>query len=120
MKKLLYTLVPLGLYTNSSYANSLKDAMTPSTNSSDNVGVYRSGEWALDQVLNYATVLIFMILWVVAVWVFIYLWFKLISSRWNEEEFKKALMWFVYAVVWLALIPMAYLLIKLITSLEIF
>ena len=57
----------------------------------------------------------FSLFYVIAVWVFIFLWVKLVMARWNAEEFKKALMWFVYAVVGIVLVPMAYVLVSFVS-----
>lgn len=94
---------------------SLKDDMLPNRNT-----VWVSADWTdvLTQVAVYVKDFLFAILWVITIWVFLYFGFKLVISRWNEEEFKKALMWFVYAVVWLAIIPLAWWAVKLIWTLK--
>lgn len=94
---------------------SLKDSMLPNRNT---VWVDDEGTFALNQVFIYVKDFLFTILWLIAIWVFLYFWFKLISSRGNEEDFKKALMWFVYAVIGLAIIPLAWWAVRLITSLD--
>lgn len=58
------------------------------------------------------------ILWIVAivtVTVFIYLWFELFSAEWKQDVLKKSLKWFVYAAIWLAVIPLAFVLVKITT-----
>lgn len=82
------------------------------------IWINKNETWALDQVFIYAKDFIFTILWIIGVGVFLYFWFKLITSRWNPEEFKKTLLWFVYAIIWLAVVPLAYVLVKLISSLN--
>lgn len=94
---------------------SLKDSMMPNENT---IWIDWDWTWTINSILIYVKDLLFYILWLVAIAVFLYFWFKLISSRWNEEEFKKTLMWFVYAVIWLAIIPLAYWAVKLAASLK--
>jgi hypothetical protein len=113
MKKLLFIFLWIIL---SFYAKaSLKDSMLPNGNT-----VWVDDDWthALNQVFIYVKNFLFSILWLVAVWVFLYFWFKLITAKWNEEEFKKALMWFVYAIIWLAIIPLAWWAVKIIGTLK--
>ena len=55
---------------------------------------------------------------IVALGVFLYLWFKLISARWQQEEFKKVITHFIYAVIWLACVPLAWGVVKLVSSLS--
>ncbi len=113
MKNFLFTFIWILL---SFHANaSLKDSMLPNNNT-----VWVDDDWtyALNQVFIYIKNFLFSILWLVAVWVFLYFWFKLITAKWNEEDFKKALMWFVYAIIWLAIIPLAWWAVKIIASLK--
>lgn len=69
----------------------------------------------INDLILYAKKAMFSLFYIVAVWVFIFLWIKLMAARWNAEEFKKALMWFVYAIVWIVLIPLAYVLVSLVS-----
>jgi hypothetical protein len=92
----------------------LKNDMLPSTDT-----VWVVWEWLdpLTQILVHTKTFLFAVLWLVAVGVFLYFWFQLITNKWNEEEFKKALMWFIYAIVWLAIIPLAWWAVKIISTL---
>lgn len=72
----------------------------------------------LDSVAAYIKNTIFWIFYTIAVWVFIYLWTKLLVARWNQEEFKKALVWFIYAAVWIAIVPLAWALVKLVSGID--
>lgn len=48
--------------------------------------------------------IIFGLLATISIWVFIYLGYKLvIANKWKPDEFK-AMMWLVYAIVWLAIV----------------
>ncbi|EKE26943.1 MAG: hypothetical protein ACD_4C00113G0004 [uncultured bacterium (gcode 4)] len=61
---------------------------------------------------------IFWLLWLTTVSVFIYIWYMLFTAEWKEDEFKKALKALTYAVVWLAVIPLSYIVIKIISGLN--
>lgn len=82
------------------------------------VATSNTWETPLNNVFKFIKDFLFDILWIIAVWVFLYFWFKLIAARWNPEEFKKVLMGFVYAIVWLAIIPLAWWAVKLVSSLS--
>lgn len=114
MKKMIFTFW-LFFLSFSVYAGDLRDQMLPNNNT---VGL--ESEWTdtLNQIFIYIKDFLFAILWLIAIGVFLYFWFKLISSRGNEEDFKKALMWFVYAVIGLAIIPLAWGAVRLIVSLD--
>lgn len=75
------------------------------------------GTWPLDAIIVYVKNFTFSIMWIIVVWVFLYLWFKLITSRWNAEEMKKALMWLVYVWAWLTIMSLAWWAVKLVSSL---
>ncbi len=100
---------------NSSLAWWLKDSMLPTTNNQIWVNT-NSWTWAINNILIFIKDFIFTILWIIVVGVFLYFWFKLITARWNPEEMKNTLVAFVYAIVWLAIIPLAYALVKIITT----
>ena len=70
--------------------------------------------WALSPIKN----IILSVLAINVVWVFIYLCYKLVAAEWKPDEFKKAMLGFVYAIIWLAIIPLAWALVKLISSLQ--
>lgn len=56
---------------------------------------------------------------VLAIWVFIFIGIRFASARWNPEEFKKAWMQLVYAILWIFFIFMAWWLVKIVASLRI-
>ncbi len=114
MKKIIFVFCAY-FFSLSAYAGDLRDKMLPNNNT---VWVDAEWTWVLNQIFIYVKNFLFAILWLIAIGVFLYFWFKLISSRGNEEEFKKALMWFVYAIIWLAIIPLAWWVVRLISSLN--
>ena len=50
----------------------------------------------------------------VAVAVFLYIWAKLAMARWNPEEFKKAMLQLIYAVVWIFIVGLAWAMVILV------
>lgn len=73
---------------------------------------------ALMDVFAYIRDFIFDLVWIAAIGVFLYFGFKMISAQWNPEELKKVLIGFLYAVIWLAIIPLSWALVRLVSSLD--
>ncbi|MGE4443685.1 MAG: hypothetical protein AB7E37_01670 [Candidatus Altimarinota bacterium] len=114
MKKIIFIL--LGYFSvYQTYALDLQRDMLPNNNT---VGVDAEGTGVLNQIFIYVKNFMFAVLGLIAIGVFLYFGFKLISARGNEEEFKKALMGFVYAIIGLAIIPLAWGVVRLIVSLD--
>lgn len=67
--------------------------------------------WAKDEIMS--------MVWILAVWVFIFIWIRIIMARWNPEEFKKSILHFVYAIIWVFFIFMAWWLVKLVSTLSL-
>ena len=73
----------------------------------------------IDWLLSFSKDTIFGVLWILVVGVFIFIWTRLVIARWNPEEFKKALLQLVYAVVGLFVVSVAYLAVTLVSWLSI-
>ena len=73
----------------------------------------------LDSLLNYIQDSLSSLIYIIALWVFIYIWINLVIARWNPEEFKKHMMHFVYAAIWLFVVTAAWAMVKLVASLNI-
>ena len=56
---------------------------------------------------------------IIAVAVFLFIWIRLAMARWNPEEFKKAIMQLVYAIVWIFIVSIAWAAVVLVTWLNI-
>jgi hypothetical protein len=67
--------------------------------------------WAKNQIV--------LVVEVLAVWVFIFIGIRFVMARWNPEEFKKAWLHFVYAIIWVFFIFMAWWAVKLVSSIRI-
>ncbi len=80
-----------------------------SANSSTNV-TFR------DNFLKNIQVYMLGLLGIVSVSVFLYIGFMLFTAQGKEDEFKKAWTALIYAVIGLAVIPLAYIAVKIVTG----
>ena len=55
----------------------------------------------------------------ISVWAFLFVWIRLAVARWNPEEFKKAMSQFVYAIVWIFLVSIAWASVTLVAWLNL-
>lgn len=55
----------------------------------------------------------------IAVWVFLFIGARLAIARWNPEEFKKAMMQMVYAIVWIFIVSIAWALVALVAGINL-
>ena len=95
--------------------DNIKDNIIPITESI--IDTTSSDKWLsiLDDFSVYIRDTIFWILMVIVIWMFIFIWAKLVVARWNQEEFKKAIQSFIYVVVWIAIVSVSWLAVRLIT-----
>lgn len=122
---LVITLVFLGDNSFSAYtANSIQNSIIPTW--SDSISAVDSWKltinWnnsLLNNLINFLKDSMSSLIAIIAIWVFLYIWAKLVIARWNPEEFKKAITSFVYAVVWIFVVSVAWLAVKLVTGLDI-
>ncbi len=96
----------------------LKDDIIPSTSTESVLG-WTWWDNILDDVLAYVRDSIFGLLAMIAIWVFLYIGFKLIIARWNPEEFKKALNTLIYAVIGIFVVSFAFAAVRLVAGLNI-
>ena len=121
IKKILYVLISYSFITSNIIItiaqNDTKNKMLPKTETT--LGL--NNDWwtsGLNQVFSRITDLIFSLLIVIWIGVFLYFGYRLVMARWNPEELKKVLIWFVYAIVWLAIIPLSYAIVRIVSSLS--
>ena len=76
-------------------------------------------QYQLDSIFSYIRDSIFGLMGLIAIGVFLYIGFKLISARWNPEEFKKALNTFIYAVIGIFIVSFAFAAVRLIAGIDI-
>lgn len=70
-------------------------------------------------VANFFRDSIFQLLLLISIWVFLWIWIRLATARWNPEELKKAFTSLVYAVVWLFIVSAAWAMVKLVSGLSL-
>lgn len=96
----------------------LQEQMTP-TGTENVVRATGTDEEAVDGVLWFVRDTMFDLLLLIAVWVFLYIWGKLLMARWNPEELKKAFTGLVNAGIWLFVVAAAYALVTFIAWIDI-
>lgn len=126
MKKYIYIL--LALFSNISIykvfaietlsSSDLQEQMTPGGTE----GVVRAtwaDEEAIDGILGFFRDSIFDLLLLIAVWVFLFIWWRLLIARWNPEELKKAFISLVHAGIGLFVVSAAYAIVTFIAWIDI-
>ncbi len=73
----------------------------------------------LDTILLYIKDSIFNLLALFAIGVFLYTGFLLVTARWNQEQFKKAMTSFLYAVIGLVIVSLAWAAVRIIAWLTL-
>ncbi len=99
----------------------IKNQMIPST-ANDVLSAWTASEsWQgyLDAILAFVRDSIFALMALVAVGMFLFIGARLALARWNAEEFKKAMMSFVYAAVGLFVVALSYALVRFISGVSI-
>ncbi len=117
MKKTLYTF--LGSILSLDYIGVSafsKDDIIPTENTA--INATEDGTGLLDAVLLYIKDSIFALMALIAIGVFLYIWGKLVVARGNPEEFKKALMSFLYAVIGIFIVAFAWAAVRLVAGLN--
>lgn len=97
----------------------LEKAIIPTSSTDSVLGGNTWADDILDNVLAYVRDSIFGLLALIAIGVFLYIGFKLITARWNPEEFKKALNTLIYAVIGLFVVSFAFAAVRLVAGLNI-
>jgi len=97
-----------------------KNDIIPATESI-NWQVDTSVSWWLsliDSFLAFIKDSIFWILALIAIWLFIYIGWKLIKANWNPEELKKAFLHLVHIIIGLFVVAAAFAIIKIVAGLN--
>lgn len=102
-------------------AAELKNAIIPESASNVLSPDARAAEWVsfLDQIFKFVRDSIFDLLMLIAIGVFIFIGARLVIARGNPEEFKKALQSFIYAIVGIFVVAVAWVLVRFIAWLDI-
>lgn len=123
MKKILFiSLSFLFLFVHNVFweGNIIQDALLWQ-DESNIVQINDSDDWidVVTNILSWFKSEIFSLVTILTVAVFIYIGIKFATSKWNPEEFKKAWLQFIYAILWVFFIFMAWWLVKLISTLSV-
>jgi len=116
--KLFYTFMWLIFSSLCVYASegvNLKEDMIPTDNT---LGLTGEGFSPLDQLIAFVKNSLFDLLWILWVGIFLYFWYRLITARGNADELKKVMMAFLYVVIGLAIIPLALVVVRIVSSLN--
>ena len=70
----------------------------------------------LDKLLTFVKDSIFGILALVAIWMFLYVWFSLVKAQWNPEELKKAFMTLIHVIIGLFIVAISWAVITMASS----
>lgn len=124
MKKIILYILSIFLvfYTNIVSAVTIKEWLIWNTeDATSTVSDISSNDWIkmLQTLLQWAKNEITSIIWILSVWIFIFIWIRIMMARWNPDEFKKAILHFVYAVIWVFIVFMAWWLVKLVSTLSL-
>lgn len=122
MKKLLFSLLVFLLVLPLCKAADLdiqENIIPDTTNNVVNFAGADEGFSLLDRILIYIKDSIFNVLALLAIGIFLYTWFLLITARWNPEQFKKAMYSFMYAVIGLVIVALAWAAVRIVAWLTI-
>lgn len=111
----------LFLYSDISYWLSIEDTLLDDTSSglSNIQADWNWASWIILPIIKWFKTEIFSLVMVLSIWVFIFIGIRFASARWNPEEFKKAWMQLIYAIIWIFFIFMAWWLVRLVSSLSL-
>jgi hypothetical protein len=59
------------------------------------------------------------LLLLVAIWVFLFIWIRIATARWNPDEFKKSITQLIYAIIWIFIVGLAWGLVTLVSWLNL-
>lgn len=99
--------------------DAIKDAIIPQPSTVTVSGESLDGQWFLDYVLDFARDSIFALMALIAIGMFLFIWWRLIIARWNPEEFKKAMLSFVYAAIGIFVVAAAWAIVRLVAGIDI-
>ena len=125
MKKIYYIFLTsfISYFTAQTYGletQDLKDGIIPDPSTVSYAG-NSNLEWLgfLDYVLSFLRDSAFALMALIAIGMFLFIGGKLLMARGNPEEFKKAMMGFVYAAVGIFVVAAAWAIVKLVAGIDI-
>ncbi len=96
----------------------LKSQITPAGSTSV-ITSWETEERLLDVILEFIKDSIFNLMALLAIGMFIYIWWRLLMARWNPEELKKAFNSFIYAAIGIFAVAAAWALVRFIAGINI-
>jgi len=96
--------------------NTIKDALIDTSENNVIWWTVDDGDWItmLAWIFNWLKTSMQSLILIVSIAVFLYIWTKLAFARWNAEEFKKAMIHFVYAIIWIFIVAIAWATVKMV------
>lgn len=121
IKKILFIIIWIFLSVSSSFAvsNVIKDGLINWVQWNNTV--ISNVDWKkwVENIFDYIKNTIFELLALIVIGTFLYIWYKIIVSRGNPEEFKKAWLMLIYAVLWMLFIALSWVIVVFISGLNI-
>lgn len=121
MKKIIYfILIQLFALTNAFAVT--KWQIDPEKSWADSIITLKSNTDAfeiMDKIFDKFRYYIFAFIALILIGEFIYIWYLFITSEWDEAQYKKAWKTFIYTIIWIIIIILAWAAVKLVTTIWI-
>ena len=124
LKKIIYTMISLysALNIENIFAASIQEGIKPWKTTDwvvNDLLAFDEKDEGLESVSQWIVSSIDLLLPITAVWVFLFVGIRLAMAQWKSEEFKKAWMQFMYAVIGIFIISFAWAAVKLVSGLNL-
>ena len=73
----------------------------------------------ISEIFVYTKSTIFDILALIVIWTFLFIGYKIVMARWKPEEFKKAFLMLIYAVLGLLFVSLSWVIVVFISGLKL-
>ncbi len=113
--KIVYSILIYTFFLNNAFWE-IKIDMLPTSTIVD-VGEVKDWNYILF-LLEYVRDSIFGLLALIGIAAFLFIGIRLVMAKWNPEEFKKAIMHFIYAIVWIVVVTLSWVAVSLVSSLN--
>lgn len=89
-------------------------------NSINDTTVISSSNTTVPWFFKYVKDQIYLLVWIIAISMIVWIWVRISTARWNPEEFKKAWLHLVYLILWLFFVFAAWWIVNIVANLNIF